>query len=499
MKSPVILGANAAITRESPFVQVAWEGTRPSIFGLIPPREHTLDAVPLVLSALSAGDKNEFNSWQNAHANNRQDPEVNFLKWMATRPVTQPLLPYKTESYDLHQVPLTERFWNVPYLGFAHVPPTEIFGFPKKYQPPESVHHFYFHVSGNYFVLGFASDKIRETYLADFEAKILPADAPRDTLSFGGNFFAGGWRSAGHLVVEGQRLSLALFTPSAFKALKKTQMYQTAPSDFFSAPGITSETTPNGTTYFFNASKDFLGLQNANGNFRVTRALKPAEAYNTASHAAILQRQLDPYGLGIVSDSAWDQFVIGDRLVTKIIDGFGFCRGAASMDAPLPPIEEILATTYRRLTGIAKKATTVAETSPLHMGIAKTSLGLGSWMTNSEMAGRHKYLRFLWLCGTKGDTGLIVSDGQLLHSQIARLAFDENLFTSGFRVPGNGLMDILRGGTLELKYDNEGRAAAIRLFDDGVLFPDPGTNRSEGVRIRMSPTERDKFLNQITP
>lgn len=498
MKSPVILGMNPSITRGSPFVQVQWEGTRPSISGLIPPNESGLEAVPSVLSAISAKDRHEFRSWQASHAKGMGTPEDGFLKWVASRPVTRPLLPYQTESYDLHQVPLEERFWNVPYLGFAHVPPTEIFGFPKKYRPPESVHHFYFHVSGDYFILGFESDEVRDAYLKDFETKVLPADAPRDVLSFGGNFFAGGWRSAGRLSVEGRNLSLALFTPRAFETLKKMQIYQSAPDDFFSAPGIISETTSDGTTYFFNASRDFLGIQNANGNFRVARALKPAEAYNTASHASILQRQLDPYGLGVVSDNAWEQFMIGDRLVVKMLDGFGYSRGMARMDAPLPPIEEISATARRRLAGFAEKAVaTAGETSALRMGIAKTSLGLDSWMTNPQMAGRHKYLRFLWLSGSEADSGLIVSDGQLLHSQIARLAFDENLFSSGFRVPGNGLMDHLRGGTLELKYDREGRVATVRLFDGGMLFPDPGTNRAEGVRVRMSQTERDEFHRQM--
>jgi hypothetical protein len=240
-----------------------------------------------------------------------------------------------------------------------------------------------------------------------------------------------------------------------------------------------------------------LGLQNSNGNFRVARSLKPEEAYNTASHASILRRQLDPYGLGVVSDSAWDQFMIADRLVMDILDGFGVRRGISRMDAPLPPIEEILATASHRLEGFAKKAVVTADMPPLRMGIAKTSQGLGSWATNPEKAGKHKYLRFLWLIGTEGDTGVVVSDGQLLHSQIARLAFDENLFSSGFRAPGNGLMDILRGGTLELKYDSEGRAVTIRLFDNGVLFPDPGPNRSEGIRIRMSGAEREKFLHQM--
>lgn len=461
----------------SAFGHCPWpSGTKPTIPSLTGDAAYLNQHEPWLLSRL--GSKSfQFNTMAGALADLERGKSV------------KPTLPFRTPHYETKIMPVNYGFPEVSRVFLVHVSPQQILGVKPGFRA-ESVHNFYYLVQGFFFALAFETEEARQKMVERFLRQNVPPESREvfRTMGNGIHFSPAGWDQAGTLPYNGRNLSLALFTPQAFFSFVETSPFIFADPETTHLGAVEFQETPD-ATYFFREKKP-LGFMARDGKLFLCREIPGSAGVgpgSSASHKAILQRQVDPFGLGISAGSKSMEL----KQALEIVRVFKSNHGLH--DAPTHEMSDELFDVARlKLEKIKQVLLEKRVFSDFERRVLTLQVGMPE-MASSQVLGT-RYLRFVYIRGKDGQDPVLIScDAPLLHVQMLALLLEPHVVSNMFYSPGSDMRIRVVGGVLEINPKNQ---MAMKVMDDQMLLPDPGQDPKRVVMSDEIKSEIEDFLNR---
>lgn len=461
----------------------------PSVFGHAPWPSGTKPTIPSLTGDVACLDQHE--SWllpRLGREGFRFKTMAEALVCLEREKSVKPALPFRTSNYEMQVMPVNYGFPGVSQVFLAHVPPQQIMGARSAFRA-ESVHYFYYQVQGVFFALAFETEAVRNKMVGRFLSQNVPPES-REAFRAMGNgihFSPAGWDYAGTLPYNGRNLSLALFTPQAFFSLVETSPFIFADPETTHLGVFEFQETPD-ATYFFREKKP-LGFMARDGKLFLCRTIlgsAGAGPGSYASHRAILQRQVDPFGLGISAGSISMELKQALEIVRVFKSNHGL-HDAPNHEMP----DELFDVAQLKLEKIKQVLLEKRVLSDFEKRVLTLQVGRPE-MASSQVQGT-RYMRFVYVQGKEGQDPVLIScDAPLLHVQMLALLLESRVVSNMFYSPDSDIRTRVVGGILEINPENP---RVMKVMDDQMLLPDPGQNPQRVVMSAEIKSEIEDFLN----